>query len=232
LRRRSDAATLSRSVGMPEPHVLPVTRRLAAELELARAVHGLTIHELGNPLQSLLVLIELTRDELCTAGVGGRSVERLDRALASVERLRRVLLGSGAVRASLDDVERAPDWGRLLDALVGFVGERLTQLRATLVRFTEEIDDRPLALGSVREATLSVLIDACRQVRDARSDGMTVELHGRVLRDQTCLRVAIHGPSGPIELDEQAGARLEDLLADSADVRCQRDAGALVIWAP
>src|SRR5690606_25258146 len=103
LRRRSDAATLSRSVGMPEPHVLPVTRRLAAELELARAVHGLTIHELGNPLQSLLVLIELTRDELCTAGVGGRSVERLDRALASVERLRRVLLGSGAVRASLDD---------------------------------------------------------------------------------------------------------------------------------
>ena len=217
---------------MPEPLDSTVTRRLAAELELASAVHGLTIHELGNPLQSLLVLIELTRDELRAAEFEGRAVERLDRALGSVERLRRILLSSGAVRTSLDDAERAPDWGRLLDALTGFVGERLTQLRATLVRFTDDIDLRPVALGSVREATLSLLVDACRQVRDARSDGMTVELHGRVLRDQTCLRVAIHGPTGPVELDDRTAAQVEDLLADSADVRCQRDAGALVLWAP
>ncbi|MFO7567793.1 MAG: hypothetical protein R6X02_34440 [Enhygromyxa sp.] len=215
---------------MPEPPQSSVERRLAAELELARAVHGLTVHELGNPLQSLLVLIELARDELHSAGVEGRTLERLDRALDSVERLRRILLSSGAVKISLDDAERTPDWGRLLDAMTGFVGERLGQLRATLVRFTDEIDRRPVARGCVREATLGVLVGVCRQVREARSDGMTVELHGRVLRDQTCLRVALRGPTGPIELDEQTVVSVEDLLGDAPDVRYQRDAGALVLW--
>lgn len=225
----ADAATLSRSVGMSEVCDSTVAR-LAAELELTRAVHSLTIHELGNPLQSLLVLIELSGDELREAGIEGRTLERLDRALQSIERLRRILLSSGAVRASLAEPERAPDWGQLLDALVGFVGERLTQLRATLVRFTDEIDQRPVAREALREATLSLLIDACRQVREARSDGMTVELHGRVLRGQTCLRVAMHGPDGPIELDERTVVQVEALLGDAADVRCQRDAGALVLW--
>jgi hypothetical protein len=215
---------------MSEPRDSTVTRRLAAELELARAVHSLTVHELGNPLQSLLVLIELSRDELSAAGIEGRTLARLDRALESIERLRRILLSSGAVRTSLAEVERAPDWGHLLDALVGFASERLTQLRATLVRFTDEIDHRPVALGAVREATLSLLIDACRQVRDARSDGMTVELHGRVLREQTCLRVAVHGPTAPVEFDERSVAQVEALLGDADDVRCQRDAGALVLW--
>lgn len=227
-----DAATLSRSDGMSELRESSVTRRLTAELELVRAVHGITVHELGNPLQSLLVLLELARDELRDASIEGRAIERLDRALDSVERLRRILLSSSAVKVSLADAERTPDWGRLLDALVGFVGERLTQLRATVVRFTDEIDRRPVALGCVREATLGLLVDACRQVRDARSDGMTVELHGRVLRDQTCLRVAIHGPTGPVELDQGTETMVEALLGDSPDVRCQRDAGALVLWAP
>jgi hypothetical protein len=217
---------------MSEPRESSVTRQLAAELELVRAVHSLTVHELGNPLQSLLVLIELARDELRDAGVEGRTVERLDRALASVERLRRVLLSSSAVKTSLGDAERTPDWGRLLDALVGFIGERLSSLRATMVRYTDEIDHRPVALGCVREATLSLLVDACRQVRDARCDGMTIELHGRVLRDQTCLRVAVLGPTGPIELDEQTAAQLDHLLGDDPDVRYQRDAQALVIWSP
>jgi hypothetical protein len=217
---------------MSEPRESSVTRRLAAELELTRAVHGLTIHELGNPLQSLLVLLELARDELHGAGFEGRTIERLDRALDSVERLRRILLSSSAVKNSLGDAQRAPDWGRLLDALTDFVGERLGQLRATLVRFTDEIDRRPIALGCVREATLGLLVEACRQVRDARSDGMTVELHGRVLRDQTCLRVAVRGPTGPIEPDEQTTQLLEDLLGDASDLRYQRDAEALVLWAP
>jgi hypothetical protein len=216
---------------MSGPRDSTVTRRLAAELELARAVHSLTVHELGNPLQSLLVLIELSRDELRAAGIEGRTLQRLDRALDSVERLRRILLSSTAVRSCLVELERAPDWGRLLDALVGFVGERLTQLRATLVRFTEEIDRRPVPLGSVREATLSVLIEAVRQVRDARSDGMTLEISGRMLQAQACLRVAVRGPTGPVELDEQTITQVEALLGDSADARCQRDGGALVIWA-
>ncbi|HVH99458.1 MAG TPA: hypothetical protein VM869_12120 [Enhygromyxa sp.] len=215
---------------MSEGRDFTVTRRLVAELELARAVHSLTVHELGNPLQSLLVLIELSRDELRAAGLEGRTLERLDRALDSIERLRRILLSSGAVRTCLTELERVPDWGRLLDALAGFIGERLTQLRATLVRFTDEIDHRPVALGPVREATLSLLIEAVRQVRDARSDGMTVELHGRTLQDRTCLRVAVHGPTGPIELDERTFTQVEALLGDSADARCQRDAQALVLW--
>src|SRR5690606_33733808 len=79
-----------------------VARRLAAQLELERAIHGLMIHELGNPLQSLLVLIELSRDELADAAVGddlrttpgaewvARPAERLDRALTSIGRLREV----------------------------------------------------------------------------------------------------------------------------------------------
>jgi hypothetical protein len=209
-----------------------VTHRLAAELELARAVHGLMIHELGNPLQSLLVLIELSRDELHAAGIEGRTVTRLDRALESIERLRQILLSSSALRISLTDAERTPDWGQLLDTLAGFVGERLHQLRATLVRFTDEIDRRPVSLGGVREAALSVLIGACQQVRAARSDGMTVELHGRVLREQTCLRVAIQGPTGPVEFDERTATSLEALLGDATDVRCQRDGAALVLWAP
>ncbi len=207
-------------------------RRLAAELELARAVHGLTIHELGNPLQSLLVLIELSRDELRAAGIEGRAVERLDRALESIERLRRILLRSSGVRASLADPDRAPDWGRLLDELGGFVGERLTQLRANLVRFTDDIDDRPAEPSCVRMATLGVLVGACIKVRDARSDGMTVELHGRVLREQTCLRVAVHGPEGAVELDDELATQVGDLLGDDERVRCQRDGPALVIWAP
>lgn len=216
---------------MSGPRDSTVTRRLAAELELARALHSLTVHELGNPLQSLLVLIELSRDELRAAGIEGRTLARLDRALESVERLRRILLSSTAVRSCLVELDRAPDWGRLLDALVGFVDERLTQLRATLVRFTDEIDRRPVALGSVREATLSLLIEAVRQVRDARSDGMTLEISGRMLQAKACLRVAVRGPAGPVELDEHTIAQVEALLGDNAHARCQRDGGALVIWA-
>lgn len=216
---------------MPETRDFSATRQLTAELELARSVHSLTIHELGNPLQSLLVLIELSRDELREAGIEGRPIDRLDRALESIERLRRILLGSSAVRTSLTDAQRVPDWGSLLDALAGFVGERLSQLRATLVRFTDEIDRQPVALGVVREATLSLLIEAARQVRDARSDGLTIELHGRVLQGRTCLRVAVHGPSGPIELDEQTLAQVEALLGQQGEARCQRDAAALVLWA-
>ncbi len=214
----------------PDPTPAAPARRLAAELELARAVHSLTIHELGNPLQSLLVLLELSRDDLREAGVEGRPVDRLDRALESIERLRRILLRSTGVRASLADDGRAPDWGSLLDELGGFVGERLSSLRATLVRFSDEIDPRSVAPASVRAATLALLVGACNLVRDARSDGMTVELHGRVLDERACLRVAVRGPEGPVALGEGLADTLDDLLAAEPDARCQRDGPALVLW--
>src|SRR5690606_10251542 len=145
------------------------------------------IHELGNPLQSLLVLIELSRDELADAAVGddlrttpgaewvARPAERLDRALTSIGRLREVLLSSGRIRAILGNGLRAGDprshWGPLLDDFLGLIGERLTQLRAGLIRSSEAINRRPVAPGFVRAATLALLVGVSEQISDAHRSG-------------------------------------------------------------
>jgi hypothetical protein len=220
-----------------EPSV--VARRLAAELELERSVNALLIHELGSPLQSLLILIELCRDELgelvADPGSGvNQPGERLDRALHSVERLRQILLASSRVRASVVDGQQAEQarrdpWGQLLDELLEFVGQRLTQLRAGLVRFTDEIDRRAVAPGYVRVATLGLLVGACRQIADGRGDGTTLELLGSVLDGQTCLRVTIHDLAGPVEFAPQVVAQVVALLGDDAHSRCERDGRSLLI---
>lgn len=226
-----------------------VARRLAAELELERAIHGLMIHELGNPLQSLLVLIELSRDELADAALGedrlltpgaewvARPAERLDRALASIRRLRQVLLSSGRIRARLSDspgIDHPLDhWGPLLDDFLALVGERLTQLSAGLIRSTEEIDRRPVGPGYVRAATLGLLVGISEQISHARSTGlkdMILELHGEVQGSRTCLRVAVHGPGGPVELAPELSARVDDLLGEDARAGSRREGRSLVIW--
>lgn len=225
-----------------------VARRLAAELELERSLHGLLIHELGNPLQSLLILLELCRDELSEvvagSGVAGsvvglvdRPLERLERGLSSVNQLRQVLLSSSRIRASAGpDLRVDPRtgeharWGQLLDELLEFVGERLTQLRAGLVRFTDEINRRPIAPGYVRAASLALVIGACRQIADARREGTTLELHGQALAGQTCLRVAIHEPAGPVELVPELVAQVEALLGGDEHSRCEREGRSLLLW--
>jgi hypothetical protein len=136
---------------------------------------------------------------------------------------------------SLDDPSTgdgtAARWGQLLDELCGFVGARLSQQRAQLDRSTGAIDDRLITSSrGVRLATLSVLLGASAQVREARGDGVTVEVQGGVLRDRVWLRVSIRGPSGGIELRESVLAAASDLVAadDTAEVR--RDGYDLVIW--
>ncbi|PRQ02738.1 hypothetical protein ENSA5_20900 [Enhygromyxa salina] len=216
-----------------DPHTR--ARRLAGELRLARAVHERVIHELGNPLQSLAMLVELTRDELRAQAPDGPGVARLDRALVSVERIRRVLVASGRVRARLSDGESrhmAATWGRLLDELLGFVGERVEASRARLVRETAEIDRLAVEPSSMREATLAALVGVCAQLRAGRGDEMTVKVRGRVSQDQLCLTVALQGPGGPLEIEPQIYAWVDELLADARDCDCRPEAGALAVWAP
>ena len=226
---------------MADPRDLAQLRRLRAELELTRAIHAVTIHELGNPLQSLLVSVELSRDELRVAereggAVERRAVDRLDRALESVARLRSVLLRATAIRAELQakpgERERDEPWGRFLDEIGGFMAERLAQVRAQLIRSTAEIDPRPIVGDALRPATFALLLGVTQQLREARGRDWTVTLTGRVLRDQTCVRVGVRGPAGPIAIADAVAQQVDDLLATDPDAHLLRDGDDLVMWCP
>jgi hypothetical protein len=238
------------------PHHDPHHRRLAAELELIRAVHAVTIHELGNPLQSLLVSIELSRDDLRDnlrdtlrdpGAADPRTAARLDRALESVARLRSVLLGATAIRVAIrpDDPadpadphgspERESDrrWGEFLDEITGFVGERLAQLRSQLRRETAEIDAQPILGGSVRIATFALLFGVTEQLRRTRGRDWSVLVEGRALPGQTSLRVGVRGPgSVPVAITDGVARRVDDLLATDTTTELVRDGDELVLVCP
>lgn len=209
-----------------EPGSDDVTQ-LDARLALSRELHGLVVHELGNPLQSLAVLVELTRDALRDADGDGDGdgngnsayVDRLDRALGSVDRLRGVLHNARIARATLAGRGDEPaTWGTILDKLENLMAERMTRLRIEVVRTTEAIDDEPIAAGPMREAVLAGLFEACEAVRQERPRVGQIVLKGGREGGVAHLGFDLRADGEAVEFRPEARPRLEALLASAGRV--------------
>lgn len=210
-------------------------RRHGAELRLVNGVHGLVTHELGNPLQSLVVLVELTRDELQACAPDDPGVSRLSRALESVDRFRSVLVNSSRVRMELfglgDEQLSQRRWGKTLDVLLPIVEHRLS--RVEFHRGTAAIDEHPIAPAFPSSVLLAMLVGVSEQLRATNSRGVRVDLDGALVEGQARLRLALSGPerSTRLDIDADLGDWLEDLLAEAEGCGCAIEAGSLLLWA-
>ena len=206
-------------------------RRYAAELRLSTRLQGLVAHELGNPLQSLVVLVELTRDELAARDPQDRGVARLDRALESVDRFRDVLIAAGRVRQLV--FNPGPDaraWAGVLDELITAVAHRL--VRVEFHRATEAIDALPHSPGLPPAAVLAALVGVGEQLRRLAPEGVRVELRGDVDDGRVELKLILTTGDRAVELEAGLGDWLADLLAESPGARVELCAGTLTLSAP
>lgn len=201
----------------PSPDGGADARRLAASLALARELQGVLVHEFGNPLQSVAVLVELAHDSLAARGpdeAGGveRETQRLAKALDATQRLRELIHRSSGLRTLLDG-RKSGTWGDLLDQIVGLLGPRLERLRVTIERDTAAIDGFALAPGPRGEACLALVLDASEQIRSQRL-GRTALVLGA---DAQSLRVGLRPEGGePVAVAPEAIARAHALLGADA----------------
>lgn len=148
------------------------------ERKLIGALLELMIHELGNPLQSLSMLIELALVGLREPESSSeRAITRLERAFDSTDRLQRLVHAGGRVGRMFDG-ESNRTWAEQLDPLLELVGGWLARRRVTLVRDTEPIDDIQLPCEQI-QALAWLLLGASDSVRAARLPAATLLLVGR-----------------------------------------------------
>ena len=210
--------------------------RLRAQLELARELQGFLVHELGNPLQSASMMVELGVDELRSGDPQGTATSKLERGLESIERLRDLHLRIGGVRALLGG-RRSPvesSWGRVLDEFAGLLCERLVRGRLSWERDTTAIDAMPMPTGALREATLTLLLGACESARDARLTSGALVLLGE--RDDpswgpgVALRMVLRTEERTVPLGDAAIERARVLLSGE-HARCEPRDGGWLLWA-
>jgi hypothetical protein len=185
--------------------------QLAAELALASELHGLILHEVGNPLQSLAVLVELTHDDLQTPAVSPEACAgRLEKALGSIDRLRDTLRSLSRARICLSDPDgtKVPTWGEFLDHLTPLIEARLARSRATLERRTQGLDARALPPGSHRAGCLRLMLDACDQIRESRLREPILSLEA----SERGLCLTLRDREGPVSFSEASLSRLTSLV--------------------
>lgn len=167
----------------------------AIERKLIGALLELMIHELGNPLQSLTMLVELAVVGLRESGGSpDRAIARLERAFESTDRLQRLVHAGGRV-GRLFDAETKRTWAEQLDPLLELFGGWLARRRITLVRDTQPIDGAYLSCEQI-QALAWLLLGAGDSVRAARLPAASLLLVGRVEGDVHELAVILEQPDG------------------------------------
>jgi hypothetical protein len=175
--------------------VPPSSQPQSTERELIGALLELMIHELGNPLQSLSMLVELALVGLREAEGGSeRAVARLERAFESTDRLQRLVHAGGRI-GRMFDTESNRTWTEQLDPLLELCGGWLTRRRVTVVRDTAPIDDAHLPCGQV-QALAWLMLGAGDSVRAARLSAATLLLIGRSENAGYELAVILEQPDG------------------------------------
>lgn len=183
----------------------PSPDRSTLERDLIAALLELVIHELGNPLQSLTMLVELSlaglRESASSEGQGPdrKATQRLERAFESTDRLQRLVHAGGRVGRLFDRTTRrslADQLDPLLDLFGGGGGGGwLTRRRVALVRETDAVDGQvmPCELG---QALAWLLLGAGESVRVARLPTATLLIVGRLEGDSAELAVVLERPDG------------------------------------
>jgi hypothetical protein len=214
-----------------EVHALSMARpselSAIADGQLMNRVNGLVVHELGNSLQSLIVLVELTRDELQHRDPSGNGVRRLNRALDSIERLRRMLAASARVRAGLEVSSNAIT-GRVLTDLLDIVRERLETNGLQLVRETADIDELAAPSRALRMALLTASLAGCEVLRAARRSGGQLVVRGRVASSRMCVDVTTD--AGELALGQELLDQLDALLGEDPASGASFDGRDLSLW--
>jgi hypothetical protein len=176
-------------VASPSPDPQTIERKLIT------ALLDLMIHELGNPLQSVTMLVELALVGLRESdGSTERAVARLERAFESTDRLQRLVHAGGRVSRMFDS-ESKRTWAEQLDPLLELCGGWLARRRVTLVRDTEPIDDLQLPCEQI-QALAWLLLGASDSVRAARLSASTLLLVGRRVDEGHELTVILEQSDG------------------------------------
>lgn len=165
------------------------------ERKLIGALLELMIHELGNPLQSLTMLVELALVGLRESESSSeRAIARLERAFESTDRLQRLVHAGGRV-GRMFDAETDRPWKDQLDPLLELCGGWLARRRVTLVRDTEPIDAVAFPCEQI-QALAWLLLGAGDSVRLARLPAATLLLIGRNESEAHELTVILEQPDG------------------------------------
>jgi hypothetical protein len=193
-----------------------------AERVLIMRMLDIVLHELGNPLQGLTLQIELTRSTLAAQSESGvrpraqhsdevlaRGLDRLDRALESLDHAQDIVHRAAALRRLLDDA-RDIDCDESCTGIVGLLGPWLVRRRVEVVRIEPEDQQRwrlPLPL-EVRMVLLGLLLATGDLLRDRAGAGARLEL---------CPRIDLSRGSAP-EVDEESGELELSLHSHDASV--------------
>ncbi len=141
----------------------------------------LLLHELGNPMQGLTLLVELARSSLPEStdrASSDRVAERLNRALESIHQVETILHEAATLRRLLDP-EREATLGQTLDGSLGLLGPWLKRRRVELRRpEPHEAWEAPLPIGP-RMVVLAVLLGTGEQLREQGRPGAILWLRPR-----------------------------------------------------
>ncbi|MFV8751359.1 hypothetical protein ACNOYE_12510 [Nannocystaceae bacterium ST9] len=198
---------------------LPTPDRHGAERQLIVALLELMIHELGNPLQSLTMLVELSLVGLRESeGSNERAVARLERAFESTDRLQRLVHAGGRVGRMFDH-ESERTWAEQLDPLLDLFGGWLLRRRVTLARETEPIDGMRMPCAQV-QALAWLLLGAGESVRTARLPAATLLLSGRGEGEVCELAVVLEQSDGArMKLPSEPVRNAAQLLAPHGELQ-------------
>jgi hypothetical protein len=175
--------------------VPPTSPPPSTERQLIGALLELMIHELGNPLQSLTMLVELALVGLRESEGGPeRAVARLERALESTDRLQRLVHAGGRI-GRMFDTESNRTWAEQLDPLLELGAGWLARRRVTVIRETASIDGIHLPCEQI-QAVAWLLFGASDSVRAARLPAATLLLIGRIENEGYELAVILEQPDG------------------------------------
>ena len=165
------------------------------EKKLIGTLLEMMIHELGNPLQSLTMLVELSLVGLReTDGSPERAIARLERAFESTDRLQRLVHAGGRV-GRMFETDSTRSLADQLDPLVDLFNGWLARRRVNLVRDTSPIDGALAACVQV-QALAWLLLGAGEAVRSARLPAATLLLVGRREDGIHELAVILEQPDG------------------------------------
>ncbi len=164
----------------------PSPDRATLERDLIAALLELVLHELGNPLQSLTMLVELSLSGLREWGPSEgveRATQRLERAFDSTDRLQRLVHAGGKVSRMFERGSKrtlAEQLDPLLELLGGGTGGGwLPRRRVALLRETDAIDHLPVP-SELAQALAWLLLGAGEAVRIARLPAATFLMIGRL----------------------------------------------------
>jgi signal transduction histidine kinase len=197
-------------------HDLESVEAVGSELELSRrmaAIGRLTSgvgHEVKNPINAIVVHVELLKGKLAAAGAGAPAARHLDIIESEIHRLDRVVQLLVDFSRPVELQLREHDLRTVVGAVLDLAAEELASQGVTLIRI---LPPTPLPVNIdadlIKQAVLNVIKNAAQAMPQGGTIRVTLEearrgdIHREDSRGFAVLRISDEGPGIPEDIREK-----------------------------